>query len=61
MKGRRLWTGDRPQSELEGWAAPKPPARPEPERPAGSPPEEPSSGRRLLLTGAGLGLSLIHI
>ena len=59
MNDRRLWTGSRPQSELEGWAAPRPPARDEPEPPAGPPPEKPPSRRRALLTGAGLGAALV--
>ncbi len=59
MNDRRLWTGSRPQSDLEGWAAPRPPARDEPEPPAGPPPEKPPSRRRALLTGAGLGAALV--
>jgi putative serine protease PepD len=59
---RRLWTGDRPQSELEGWAAPKPPPRSEPENPEGEGSrEERPSRRRLLLSGAGLGALLVVI
>ena len=58
---RRLWTGDRPQSELEGWAAPRPPARPEPEPPAAPPPGKRPSGRRALLVGAGLGALLVVV
>jgi putative serine protease PepD len=56
---RRLWTGDRPQSDLEGWAAPRPAGKPEPDSPSPPPPEESQSSRRLLLTGAGIGAGLV--
>ncbi len=58
---RRLWTGDRPQSELEGWAAPKPPPPPEPESAEEPPRKRPPSRRRLLLSGAGLGALLVVV
>ena len=62
MTRRSLWTGDRPQSELEGWAAPRPPARAKPEPPAEPPPPPSPSGRRRgLLVGGALGATLVVV
>ena len=58
---RSLWRGDRPQAELEGWAAPRPPAPAKPEPSTEPPPPPPPSRRRGLLAGAAIGATLVVV